>query len=216
MRHIIRYERRGKMEFNNNIANDLFKIGAVQIDTKNLFTWTSGIEAPIYCDNRLTMGYPAIRKKIAEGFVRLIKQMNEQPDVIAGCATAGIPHAAWIADQLELPLVYVRSKPKSHGQGKQIEGIIEEGQRVVVIEDLISTGKSSIASAKALEQVGSNVLAVLAIFTYGLQEAVDQFHDARLTYNTITNYDQLLSVLNEANKLNNKDFEQLLTWRSSL
>lgn len=204
------------MVLREEITKDLLAIEAVQIDTKNTFTWTSGIESPIYCDNRLTIAYPAIRRKIAMGFVQLIEQLEEKPDVIAGCATAGIPHAAWVAEQLDLPMVYVRSNPKAHGQGKQIEGIIEEEQRVVVIEDLISTGISSIASAGVIEQEGANVLSVLAIFTYGLQKAYEQFRDAQLTFDTITNYDQLLSVLKETNKLNNNDYQQLLTWRDSL
>lgn len=198
------------------ITKDLLEIKAVQIDTKHPFTWTSGLKSPIYCDNRLTMSYPTVRKKIVEGFVQLIEQMEEKPDVIAGCATAGIPHAAWVADRLELPMIYVRSEPKSHGQGKQIEGVLTEGQRIVVIEDLVSTGASSIASAQAVEQAGANVLTVLAIFTYGLEKADDQFRDASLTFNTITNYDQLLSVLNETHKLSDNDFQQLLTWRHSL
>src|SRR5699024_2363207 len=216
IRHTKTYERCGKMAVNQEIAKDLLTIEAVQIDTKNTFTWTSGIESPIYCDNRLTMGYPAVRKKIVAAFVRLIAQLDGKPDVIAGCATAGIPHAAWVADELDLPMVYVRSKPKAHGQGKQIEGKIEKGQRVIVIEDLISTGTSSISSAKVLEQSGADVLTVLAIFTYGLQKAEDQFRDACLPFKTITNYDQLLSVLKKMNYLDDADYQQLLTWRDSI
>lgn len=204
------------MVLKEEITKDLLAIEAVQIDTKNTFTWTSGIQSPIYCDNRLTIAYPTIRRKIAMGFVQLIEQLEEKPDVIAGCATAGIPHAAWVAEQLDLPMVYVRSKPKVHGQGKQIEGMIKEGQRVVVIEDLISTGISSIASAEVIEREGANVLSVLAIFTYGLPKAYEQFRNAQFTFDTITDYDQLLSVLKETNKLNNNDYQQLLTWRDSL
>src|SRR5699024_6613252 len=132
------------------------------------FTWTSGIESPIYCDNRLTMSYPSIRKKITAAFVEKLEQFNIKPDVIAGCATAGIPHAAWLADALDLPMVYVRSKPKGHGKGNQIEGKVERGQKAVVIEDLISTGGSSLESAKVLRDSGLEVSHVLAIFTYGL------------------------------------------------
>src|SRR5699024_5146809 len=145
-RHTPKQWRSGKMELKNEIARDLLEIKAVQIKTEGYFTWTSGIESPIYCDNRLTMSYPSIRKKITAAFVEKLEQFNIKPDVIAGCATAGIPHAAWLADALDLPMVYVRSKPKGHGKGNQIEGKVERGQKAVVIEDLISTGGSSLES----------------------------------------------------------------------
>src|SRR5690625_2033207 len=142
------------MNVNHELIKDLLHIKAVQINTENYFTWTSGIKSPIYCDNRLTMSYPAIRKKIAKLFVKMITTNGYEPDLIAGCATAGIPHAAWVADLMELPMVYVRSAPKSHGQGKQIEGQVQGGQKAIVIEDLISTGQSALNVVEALEQAG--------------------------------------------------------------
>ena len=153
------------MALKDELTRELLEIKAVQINANDYFTWTSGIKSPIYCDNRLTMSYPAVRKKIVTAFAEKIAAMEEKPDIIAGCATAGIPHAAWLAEKLDLPMVYVRSKPKGHGKGNQIEGKISRGQKVLVIEDLISTGGSSIESAKALQAEGADVLAVFAIFT---------------------------------------------------
>lgn len=120
----------------NNITKDLLAIEAVQLNADNYFTWTSGLKSPIYCDNRLTMSYPAVRKKIVQAFADMVKNSDTKPEVIAGCATAGIPHAAWLAEELDLPMVYVRSKPKGHGKGNQIEGASVEGKKVLVIEDL--------------------------------------------------------------------------------
>ncbi|MEN1966944.1 orotate phosphoribosyltransferase [Lentibacillus sp. N15] len=204
------------MELTSNIARDLLDIEAVQIRPNDYFTWTSGIKSPIYCDNRLTMSYPEVRNKITEAFVHLIEQMDEKPDVIAGCATAGIPQAGWVADKLNLPMVYVRSKPKGHGKGNQIEGQIKAGQKIVVIEDLISTGGSSIEAAKALENEGANVLRVLAIFTYGLRKSAERFAEAGLTHQTITNYDELLQLLVEDSTLTNAEKQQLEDWRNAL
>lgn len=136
------------------ILHDLLKIQAVQINPDEFFTWTSGIKSPIYCDNRLTMSYPEIRRKITGAFLQMIEEMDVRPDFIAGCATAGIPHAAWLAEKLDLPLVYVRSERKAHGKKNQIEGTFRKGQRAIVIEDLISTGTSSIETALALRKEG--------------------------------------------------------------
>ncbi|MBP1950726.1 orotate phosphoribosyltransferase [Virgibacillus litoralis] len=204
------------MVLNNEIARDLLEIKAVQIRTDRYFTWTSGIKSPIYCDNRLTMSYPKIRAKIAEAFIELIEQLDEKPDVIAGCATAGIPHAAWIAEKLNLPMIYVRSKPKGHGKGNQIEGKVEEGQKAVVIEDLISTGGSSIDSAKALQSDGVNVLGILAIFTYGLTKAKKQFAEAKLSFQTITNYDEVLKLLVSDGVIDQNENDKLRDWRNEL
>ncbi|WP_087972969.1 orotate phosphoribosyltransferase [Oceanobacillus rekensis] len=204
------------MALKDELARDLLEIKAVQINAENYFTWTSGIKSPIYCDNRLTMSHPDIRKKISEAFAEKAAAMEEKPDVIAGCATAGIPHAAWLADRLNLPMVYVRSKPKEHGKGNQIEGEIKQGQKVLVIEDLISTGGSSIDSAKALQAEGADVLSVLAIFTYGLKKASRQFDEANIPFETITNFDELVEVLVDDDKLNIDAKAELLDWRNSL
>lgn len=204
------------MKMHKRIAKELLNIRAVQINTTHYFTWTSGLKSPIYCDNRLTMSYPHVRKKITDAFVQKIKKLPEQPDVIAGCATAGIPHAAWLADALNLPMVYVRSEPKSHGKGNQIEGYFERGQRVVVIEDLISTGGSSIEAARALQHEGMDVTHVLAIFTYGLAKAESNFQQANLLYKTITSYDDVLHVLTKEGRISSSEEQALKTWRNEL
>ncbi|MGP4040364.1 orotate phosphoribosyltransferase [Gracilibacillus sp. D59] len=198
------------------IANALYEIDAIQIRPDRSFVWTSGIHSPIYCDNRLTMSYPKVRKQIAQQFTSLIEQMDEKPDVIAGCATAGIPHAAWLADYLDLPMVYVRSKPKGHGKQNQIEGKIEKGDKVIVIEDLISTGGSSIDSALVLQEAGAEVLSVLAIFSYGLKKADKQFKDANIPFTTITNFDILASALVDNNEISEVEKVDLLKWRDEL
>ncbi|MGI8315057.1 orotate phosphoribosyltransferase [Halobacillus mangrovi] len=198
----------------SNIIQDLIKIGAVKIETEDLFTWTSGLRSPIYCDNRLTMSYPEIRRRIADAFVEKIQKLETPVDVIAGCATAGIPHAAWVAEKLDLPMVYVRSSAKKHGKGNQIEGKIEAGQRVVVIEDLISTGKSSIQAADALKAEGVVVIEVLSIFTYGLQKATDAFTEKGLTYNSIASYEELLEQLVNDNLMDENERERMAQWRN--
>lgn len=200
------------MVLSYDVAKDLLAIGAIQIRTDNYFTWTSGRKSPIYCDNRLTMSYPAVRKKITEVFARQIEAMVEKPDVIAGCATAGIPHAAWLADALNLPMIYIRSKPKEHGKGNQIEGELCTGKKVVVVEDLISTGSSAIASAQAVRSAGGSVLKVFAIFTYGLSEAERSFSEADLSLEPITDYDDVLELM----EINDYEKEQLKTWRNKL
>ncbi|MEI3610957.1 orotate phosphoribosyltransferase [Pseudogracilibacillus sp. SO30301A] len=204
------------MELQNEIARDLLRIKAVQIKTEGYFTWTSGIKSPIYCDNRLTMSYPEIRKKITKAFLQKLEELNIQPDVIAGCATAGIPHAAWLASELNIPMIYVRSKPKGHGKGNQIEGNVEKGQKIVVIEDLISTGGSSIETANVLRNQGFEVLAVLAIFTYGLPISDKRFEEEDLVVSTITSFDNLLEVLVADKEITEADKEKLLTWRGQL
>lgn len=204
------------MGLQTEITRDLLSIGAVQIRTEDYFTWTSGIKSPIYCDNRLTMSYPATRKKIVEAFAEKITTLGWQVDCIAGCATAGIPHAAWLAEYLNLPMVYVRSSPKGHGKENQIEGNIEAGQKVVVIEDLISTGGSSLEAVQALREAGADVHGVLAIFTYGLEKAKTNFQTADVVYETITGYDFLLDMLEKENKISDSEKTELKAWRNLL
>ena len=198
------------------MANALYEIDAIQIRPDRSFVWTSGIHSPIYCDNRLTMSYPDVRKQIVNQFAEIIDQLEEKPDVIAGCATAGIPHAAWLADHLNLPMVYVRSKPKGHGKQNQIEGKVEQGDKVIVIEDLISTGGSSLESALVLQEAGAEVLSVLAIFSYGLNKADKQFKAANIPFTTITNFDILAEALVENNEITNAEKTDLLQWRDEL
>ncbi|CQR47759.1 Orotate phosphoribosyltransferase [Paraliobacillus sp. PM-2] len=203
------------MSISKQLANDLYQMKAVQIKPDRSFTWTSGIKSPIYCDNRLTLSYPEIRNRIADAFVAEIKQLEEQPDCIAGCATAGIPHAAWLADKLNLPMVYVRSKPKGHGKGNQIEGKVTKGQKVVVIEDLISTGGSAIETAEVLRKEGVEVLAVIAIFTYGLPQATRSFEEHNLKLRTLTNFDILNTLLLDKETITKEEYQSLIDWRDS-
>ncbi len=204
------------MELQDEIARDLLEIQAVQIRTENFFTWTSGIQSPIYCDNRLTMSYPSIRKKITQSFIQKLHDLNIKPDVIAGCATAGIPHAAWLANELNIPMIYVRSKPKGHGKGNQIEGKIDQGQKIIVIEDLISTGGSSLETANVLRNEGYDVLAVLAIFTYGLAISDKRFTEENIPVCTITSFDSLLDILLTDEEITKTDRDKLLAWRDQL
>lgn len=176
------------------LAADLLALGAVSLSPDAPFTWASGLRAPIYCDNRLTLAFPAVREAIAGGFAEIIRTEQLRPHTIVGTATAGIPHAAWLADRLQLPMAYVRSKPKAHGQSNQIEGRIVAGQRVVVIEDLISTGGSSLAVVEALRAVEAEVAALLAIFSYGLPMAVERFAEANVRVHTLTDFETLLDV----------------------
>src|SRR5690625_2264319 len=204
------------MELRTEITAKLLEIEAVQIRTENYFTWTSGIKSPIYCDNRLTMSYPEVRQKIVQGFVALLHTLQWKPENIAGCATAGIPHAAWLAEHLQLPMVYVRSSPKGHGKGNQIEGKVSKGQKVVVIEDLISTGGSSLEAVRVLQNVGADVLGVLAIFSYGLEKAERNFSDAKVAMHTITSYDYLLDMLEKEQKITDAEKTELKAWRNLL
>lgn len=198
------------------ILSGLIKINAIQIKPDRSFTWTSGIKSPIYCDNRLTISYPELRSKIAEGFVEVIKGKNLNVDVVAGCATAGIPHAALLADRLVKPMTYVRGQAKKHGQGNQIEGVIKPGDSVVIIEDLISTGGSVLSVVKAVEAAGGKVEAVLAIFSYGLEKASQAFREAGVPYYTLANFDQLAELLIKRNEITEQEAKSLLEWREEL
>ncbi len=195
------------------IAKDLLKIQAVKLSPNEPFTWASGIKSPIYCDNRLTISYPKIRTAIAKGIAELISERYPKVEVIAGTATAGIPHAAWIAAELDLPLVYVRSKPKDHGRGKQIEGVLHPGAKTVVIDDLLSTGGSVLKAVKAAQNEGADVLGVGAIFSYQLQAIVDNFRQADLSYFTLTNYSELLEAAVETNYISTTERAALEKWR---
>ncbi|RIY32214.1 orotate phosphoribosyltransferase [Psittacicella melopsittaci] len=196
------------------IAKNLLGIGAVALrpEPENYFTWTSGIKSPIYCDNRLTMSYPLIRKLIAQSMADLIKEKFPGVEVLAGTATAGIPHAAWVSDILNLPMTYVRDSKKKHGKTNQIEGKLFPGQNVVVIEDLISTGISSLGAVQALREAGVNVLGVVAIFSYVLSKASQAFAQANCPLYTLTNYDALI----EQAQLEAQQVQTLKAWRDAL
>lgn len=200
------------------IIKALLEIKAVElkIDKENWFTWASGIKSPIYCDNRLVMSYPKIRKQVAEGFAKKIKELYPNVEYIVGTATAGIPHAAWISDIMYLPMLYVRSSAKDHGKTNQIEGRVESGKKVVVIEDLISTGKSSILAAEALQEAGLEVLGIIAIFSYNLNKAKEKFDEAKIPFSTLTNYDILLELAKETGLIGEKENQILVDWRNNL
>lgn len=200
----------------HEIATALLSIGAVELRPQDPFTWTSGIKSPIYCDNRLTMSSSTVRKQIAQALASNIQEFFPQTNVVAGTATAGIPHAAWVSDVLNLPMVYVRSKAKEHGRGNQIEGKIEAGQKVVVVEDLISTGGSSIDAVKALQDQGCIVLGVVSIFTYNLKRADELFEEAGIPYISLTNFDALVEVASQAKKISEEDKPQLIEWHEKL
>ena len=200
------------MTIAKEVAKSLLDIKAVSLSPQDPFTWASGIRSPIYCDNRVTMSYPAVRKQIAQGLADLIREKYPDAEVIAGTATAGIPHAAWIADILGLPMVYIRSKAKDHGTGRKIEGKISEGQKMVVVEDLISTGGSVIEASKAAELEGANVLGSVAIFTYELAKGTKNFADAGLAIDTLSNYSTLLEVAHETNYISEEELELLKDW----
>ncbi|WP_195957255.1 orotate phosphoribosyltransferase [Enterococcus gallinarum] len=202
-------------EISKAIAKDLLTIEAVFLRPNEPFTWASGIKSPIYCDNRMTMSYPAVRKAIASGLAAQIKEHFPDVEVIAGTATAGIPHAAWVADILDLPMVYIRSKAKDHGKGNQIEGRITEGQKMVVIEDLISTGGSVLKACEAAAREGANVLGVAAIFTYELPQGLTNFEKAQLPLVTLTNYSTMIDTALEMDYIGKEDIALLQQWKQS-
>ncbi|MCE5057155.1 orotate phosphoribosyltransferase [Mammaliicoccus sciuri] len=199
-----------------NIAQSLLEIKAVTLSPDDPYTWSSGIKSPIYCDNRVTLAYPEIRENIYQGLIELIKEHAQDVEIISGTATAGIPHAAFVADQLKLPMSYVRSKSKGHGKGNQIEGALSKGKKVVVIEDLISTGGSSINAVEALIEDGAEVLGVFAIFTYGINKAEEAFKAIDVPFYTLSNYDELISVAEKEGYIENKDIKTLKAWKDTL
>ena len=204
------------MTLERKLAKELLAIQAVALRPNDYFTWTSGIKSPIYCDNRITMSYPSIRREIAAGMVEVIKEKYPAVEVIAGTATAGIPHAAWVSELLDLPMIYVRDSAKKHGKTNQIEGRVLEGQKVVIIEDLISTGLSSLKVAKALREAGAEVLGVVAIFSYELKKAQAAFEEVGVEYITLTNYPVLVEEAVAIDYIHQDDVEKLLEWRNEL
>ncbi|MDX8360031.1 MULTISPECIES: orotate phosphoribosyltransferase [Bacillaceae] len=194
------------------IAEHLLEIKAVFLQPNNPFTWSSGMKSPIYCDNRLTLSYPRVRTDIADGLVELIKEHFPETDVIAGAATGGIAHAALVSERMNLPMCYVRGKAKGHGKGNQIEGVVSEGQNVVVVEDLISTGGSALTVVEALRAEGCNVLGIASIFTYGLLAGQQKLDEANVRAYSLTDFAALTEVAAKNGYITQEDISKLLKW----
>jgi len=195
------------------IAEKLLQIKAIKLSIHSPFTWASGWKSPIYCDNRKILSFPFVRDFIKSEMCNVIFQSFEKADIIAGVATAGIPWGAMAADQLKLPYIYVRPKPKEHGLGNQIEGFYEPGKRVVVIEDLISTGKSSLQVVDVLKNAGLEVEGMVSIFNYGFEEANNAFKKYNLSLKSLTDYDALIALAIEQHLVSETDQKALLNWR---
>lgn len=195
------------------IAQSLLQIKAIKLSPANYFTWASGWHSPIYCDNRTTLSYPAVRKQIYEAFARLIAAKYPDADVLAGVATGAIAHGALAAEAMGLPFIYVRSAAKTHGMTNQVEGHFEKGQRVVVVEDLISTGGSSLAAVEALRDAGCEVLGMVAIFTYAFPTARENFGKAGVTLDTLSDYPTMIELAAEQGYVRESDLATLREWR---
>ena len=197
----------------NKTAELLLQINAIQLRPENPFVWASGWKSPIYCDNRILLSYPVIRNFIREEMAKQVDHLYAKPDVIAGVATGAIGIGILVAEALGLPFVYVRPEPKAHGKKNQIEGLLKKGQSVVVIEDLISTGKSSLNAVKALREQGAHVKGMLAIFNYGFPIAEKNFKEADVDLHTLSNYDHLLELARDTRYIQEKELETLLAWK---
>jgi orotate phosphoribosyltransferase len=197
------------------LASFLLQIKAIKLNPANPFTWASGLKSPIYCDNRVTLSYPQVRTFIREGFVKMCLDKFGKPDVIAGVATGGIPQGALVAQELGLPFVYVRSEKKSHGMNNQIEGVINSGQSVVIIEDLVSTGKSSLNAVEALREKGAVIKGMLAIFTSAMEVATENFKNNKCELFTLTNYNALIQKAAEESYIREDDLASLIEWKNN-
>lgn len=203
------------MNREQTIAHDLLSIGAVFLRPDQPFTWASGIKSPIYCDNRLTLTAPAVRTHVEEGLVDLICKHYPNVEVLMGTSTAGIAHAAIVGHLMGLPMGYVRSSGKDHGRQNRIEGKLEAGQRVVVVEDLISTGGSCIDVVEALREAGAEVLGIASIFTYGLQKGLDRLAAANVVNYSLSNFDAVCQIAADEGKIRLEDIERLKKFRAN-
>ena len=204
------------MEFvEKAVAKSLMDIKAVMLRPDQPFTWASGWFSPIYCDNRKILSYPEIRENVCKWMADIVKKQYPDVEVVAGVATGAIAHGYLVAHYLGKPFCYVRPKPKDHGTGSQIEGILPEGAKVVIVEDLISTGMSSLAAKNALDAAGADIMGMVAIFSYNFNQARKAFEDANVELTTLTNYDSLIQVAAETGYVNPSDIEVLKDWRIS-
>ena len=197
------------------VAKNLLKIKAVFLKPNDPFTWASGIKSPIYCDNRLTLSYPEVRKVVEEGLAQTIKAYYPTCKVVMGTSTAGIAHAAYVSEILGLPMGYVRGGAKDHGRGNQIEGVVPVGEDVVVVEDLISTAGSSIEVVDVLREAGCNVLGIVSIFTYGLQKGLDRLAQANCKNHSLSNFETLVQVAAEENYISKEDIAKVLKFQKN-
>jgi orotate phosphoribosyltransferase len=195
------------------VAEFLLQIKAIKLQPKNPYKWASGWNSPIYCDNRITLSYPNIRTFIRQSYSEAVLEYFGKPDVIAGVATGGLAQGALIAQELGLPFIYVRSEPKAHGMGNQIEGAYEKGQKVVVIEDLISTGGSSVKAIEALQNAGLDVKGLIATFSYGFKVAEENFQKVNCPFITLTNYDLMIESALKKDYVNESDMQSLKLWK---
>ncbi len=207
------------MIFNNNTAQQtaelLLQINAIKLETKNHFTWASGWKSPIYCDNRVILSFPAVRNYIRDEFVKQIESNFGKPDVIAGVATGAIGIGILVAEAMGLPFVYVRPEAKKHGRQNQVEGFLQKGQTVIVVEDLISTGGSSLMAVEALRNEGANVKGMAAIFTYGFPISEEKIAAAKLDVYTLSNYENLIEKAVEKKYVSEEELETLQSWNSN-
>ncbi|WP_378186945.1 orotate phosphoribosyltransferase [Aquimarina sp. W85] len=205
------------MIFDKNTAKKtaelLLQINAIKLEPQEPFTWASGWKSPIYCDNRITLSYPLIRNYLRENLAQFIVETYGKPDVIAGVATGAIGIGMLVAEHLNLPFIYVRPEAKKHGRKNQIEGVIPAGKTVVVVEDLISTGQSSLNAVKALDACDANVKGMVAIFNYGFEIAVQNFNEAKIQLHTLSNYDNLLEQALDTKYINKEQHETLKSWK---
>ncbi len=195
------------------VAEKLLQINAIKLSPQQPFTWASGWKSPIYCDNRRVLSFPFVRDFIKSEMCNVVFEQFSKADILAGVATAGIPWGAMVADQLKLPFIYVRPKPKEHGLGNQIEGFYEKGKKVLLIEDLISTGKSSLEVAEVLRKAEGDVVGMVSIFTYGFDVATRAFKNADIEYRSLTNYPTLIDLAVEKGIVTSEEQNTLLNWR---
>lgn len=207
------------MIFNKDTAEKtaelLLQINAIKLNPKNPFTWASGWKSPIYCDNRMVLSFPPIRNYIREEFSKQIEKQFGKPDVIAGVATGAIGIGMLVAEYMGLPFVYVRPEPKKHGRQNQVEGFLQKGQNVVIVEDLISTGKSSLMAVDALREAGANIKGMVAIFTYGFSVAEENFKNAHVELYTLSNYQNLLNLAVSKKYITENELSTLKEWNSN-
>ena len=202
-------------DLEREIAKGLLSIGAIFLRPEEPFTWASGIKSPIYCDNRLTLTAPEVRIKVEEGLAKVIKENYPDAEVLMGTSTAGIAHAAITGHLLNMPMGYVRSGAKDHGRNNQIEGKLEPGQKVVVVEDLISTGGSVLEVVDALREAGAEVLGIASIFTYGMKKGLDRLNEANVKNISLSNFDAMVEVAAEEGYIKEEDKERLIAFRNN-